>query len=112
MPLNEDNEFTIDITNSSIPFSTFNANNQTDNDKNKSNNSDIISIVIIGGIAVISCSILSGLVYLYYQNHILPQASDSSVETTATNPLGDDKINVSIGGDEENRNSDYSDFYE
>lgn len=99
MPLNKDDEFTIDITNSSIPFSTFTANNQTANEQ--SNISNAISIIMITGISVVSFSLISGLVYLYYQNHMLPHSSDSSMETTATNPLGD----------EENRDSDYSDFY-
>lgn len=100
MPLNEDNEFNIDITNSSIAFSTFNANNQTNNEQ--SNNNNVINMVIIGGIAVISCSILSGLIYLYYQNHMLPQASDSLMETT-TSPFVDVTINDGA--------SDISDFY-
>lgn len=105
MPLNEDDKFTMDLTSFSIAFSTFNANNQTDNDDDKSNNSDILSMVIIGGVVVTICSLLSGLIYLYYQNHQLPHSGDSSIETTK-NPFRDNNVDVSIDG-----GSETSEFY-
>lgn len=103
MELNNDDEFLID-------FSILNSNNQTNSDDKKANNIDITHIAIIGGISIFLCSIFTGLIYLCYQNHMLLSPTDSSVETTAKNPLGNSNIDVGIGEYDENRGSDYSDF--